>query len=573
MSMNRIMGGGGADEEIISLRFKSSGDAELKKAQAGLARIEAEVKDLNAAYDRGAVHADRYRERLKELTAEQERYARAAKEAQRLPGSSSAFYAARAGREAMRGNMMGAANNAFFAARSAGGVGGLVKQFGQLAIAGPGALAAIAAAAPVATTALVATGGALIAINQGLKSAELGWGDLTTVITNTGPWKAASEAISGTFTMVADSDVGLTVDYLYDGMKGIVNETANLAFGWDDATEATRRYNDEQAKAAEWTAKAAKGVEAFAKVQTDAEKKAKDQGAEFGKAFKDAGGPEALLSGMSEIEIKENSDLSEDEKVLRLKRRAEERERINALTGEALGGSTHAARQLIDLAEGRGLDARALRGAFGSQSVEVVGPDRKVMEEGLKAQSKRDAETDRLNAEAAKADEEARKVAIQTGFEANPGLEAEARRSLLDMIGGGMSAEDAAGTTREFMQDRLVAGGTPEKFAKEASREFVSGILDTERGKAVAAATDPAVLRMEQLGLMRSQLGLAEMMQGGPTPPPGVFDAGSFAQSVQASGKANDPVEQLKKMIGIQEAGIKLQEDIKRILERKGLFS
>jgi hypothetical protein len=498
MAMRRILGGAGGNEEVLRLRFKNEGEQELRKAQQALKRVEAEQKELNEAFERGAVHADRYKERMKELTQEQNRYAsaveRRAKAERSLPKAGGPFYAGRAVASAAQGgSAMGIANNLFFAARSAGGVGALAKDLAKLPIA----LAGVAASAPLATTAIIATGGALLAVNEGLKAAELSWSDFGRVMANTGPIRGATEAATGLVQVLGETSVGQAGATVWDGFKTIVHETANITLGWDDATEAAKRFNEEQRQAARLAEEVARGVQAAGKVLSSDQHAAQEGGARFASMLAELGGAGGVGGTLGGLAVG-HDDAS----------RQKDLDGLFADFGLAQGGDTKAAERILARLGARGHDVDAMRGfAFGPEAdmdpSRMVGPTRETMAEqqALLAQDQKDRD---------------------------------------DFITAQIEGDKA---WREF------------DAKQEAEQQAASDRL----------ASDQAADELDRLALARLQLD----GMGGGLAAPGVFDAGSFAQQVQAGGGA-DPLDLLKEAVDQRTSMLKQLELQTRILERSG---
>lgn len=571
-------------DEILRIRMVTEGTERVKQLQAMLAQNGAAVARLKAEFKAGSVEITEF------IAKEQMLAAQASKVTREIDKQAAAM--ARASRHqsgklsvndrsvmgfgtaqiiqdvASTGNPAHGINNLLFMAQMQGGVRNLGRAYATMGKESAGWLAKMAVGHPLITAAIAATAGGLVVLNKGLKDAKLSWSDLDTVIANTKPWQVASEAIAGTAQTIGELEnkgaiigtvlagpvggaLGAAIESNWDGIRNIVHETANLTLGWDDATEAARRHNEEVAKAAGWAQQAAEGAKEAAKIKSGEQRAAAEAGERFGQALADAGGVGQLVTGATD------------------ERRAEDRERLDALSGLAIGGNANAADQLADLFEGRGLDSRALRGAFGPGASRdtIAGPDRKVLEEGLKYS----AEMDKLRAESDKAIGEARKISVEAAFGGITGLDARVDEGILGRLRSGGNLDSAMTSVADNLASELeTSGGLPTEWAAEEAKRYVEERAKALKDQAASEAMDPAALRLEQLGLMGSQLGLAEMMRG-PSVAPGVFDAGSFARSVQ-SGGADDPAKLLKEQIAIEQAGIKLQQDIKRILERGGLL-
>jgi uncharacterized protein YukE len=495
MAMRRILGGGGGNEEVLRIRFKNEGDQELRKAQKALKAIEAEQKELNEAFERGAVHSSRYKERMKELTQEQNRYAsaieRTVKAEKAMPKAGGPFYAGRAiASAAQGGSAMGIANNLFFASRSAGGVGALAKDIAKL----PVALAGVAAAAPLATTAIVATGGALLLINKGLKDAELGWSDLGRVMANTTPVKAAGNVLSDFRDAVAGTQTGQDLAGIWNGIGSIVHDTANLALGWDDATAAAKRYNDEQERLAAMAERAEKAIAKGQQIVVGEQAKAHEAGGRFGEAFASRGGVKGFEGVMEQL-------IKSDDKAAA----ANNRRMFGDLFDKASRGDEAAAQALVNAMGAAGIDTTgmldfAFGDTFDADPSREVGPTRAMMTEGI--------------------------------------------------------ARDAA-DQEDFLNAQIEGDKAWRAFDAKAEADAVKA--------AERLASDQDAEILDQFALARMQLD----KMGPGLSAPGVFDAGSFAQQVQAGGAAN-PVDLLKDQLEMAEKSYNEQKIQTRILERAG---
>lgn len=143
-------------------------------------------------------------------------------------------------------------------------------------------------------TAAVAVGGAFLAIDNGLRQANLGWGDFLSVVGNLAPVEAAGQAIGGV-KVVIDEFFGVDVGGQLNTWAG---DLAEWAVGWRSATEAVKLHNEAVAEA-EGIAKKFAGVSQ--RFQSDQQKAQGSQGERFGSALANAGGSGGLAGIVAKL--------------------------------------------------------------------------------------------------------------------------------------------------------------------------------------------------------------------------------------------------------------------------------
>jgi hypothetical protein len=379
-------------EEIFKLRMQTEGEGRIKALNDLLDRQRQELADLRAAYNSMDTVAfiaaeQRIGAAIARTTKEIEQQSVALEKANRHrlgklsvnDRSVIGFGTAQAIQDvASTGNPAHAVNNLLFMAQMTGGVKNLGQAYATMGKEAASGLARLATGHPIAAAAIAATTGGLVLLDKGLKDANLSWSDLDTVIANTAPWQAATEAISGTVDVLGETGLGKAVASAWDGLGNLIHSTADLALGWDSATEAARQHNEELARTAARMEAAAKAQQEFTKILSPEQQADDARGKQFGQALADLGGEGGAAGLIGQLATGEGE------------RRQEDLSRLWEIAGRAEGGDDRGMTDLIRLAEGRGLDTTTLvnaRAGVVNAPAAEYGPDRAVMEAGLEAEA------------------------------------------------------------------------------------------------------------------------------------------------------------------------------------------
>lgn len=245
------------------------------------------------------------------------------------------------------------------------------------------------------------------------------------------------------------------------------------------------------------------------------------------------------------------------------------------LAAGAQRGDEASARQLARALEASGPRGAALArqigsGLSGQPSGADFGPTRETFDAAM---ADREQETLRLRADAARADDEARKAAVETALGSVVGLDARIEQGLRNRLQAGMSRAQAGGEVAANLLAEMQAAvpSVPREWLEDAAKDAVRTRGRAMREAAAASAPMTAEGReLERLGLMRAQLDHADLMRG-PRAGPSTLGIEAFAQQVQAAG-AKDPTELIREHIAKTESLIKLQERQNQLIERGGLL-
>lgn len=246
------------------------------------------------------------------------------------------------------------------------------------------------------------------------------------------------------------------------------------------------------------------------------------------------------------------------------------------LLANASGGDESAARTLARVlgaagGQGAGLASGILGALDPSAYGSEVGPTRRELEEGRQRQEQERQRANELARQADKATAESRKISTDAAFAGILGVDSRVDQGLRNRLGSGRSlqaagAEVAAGLSKE-LQD---SGGLPQDWADEEAKKYVDARAKALREGAARQALSPDSAALDDLGLMRAQLALAGL--GGSAPRgPSVLSAESFAASVQAGG-AKSPTDLMKEQLDKAEQMLRINAEIRDILERRGLL-
>lgn len=443
-----------------------------------------------------------------------------------------------------------AVNNAMFLAQMSGGPKQLALDLKDLAVVGartaggwlkavPGLFTTLATAAAGGSAAVIAGGVAMVgaavggvALHKGLKDAGLGWSDLGSVLSNTTLVQGAADTMEGfgnvvaeTWDALGDTAVGSAVDGVWDGLKSVVHETANLTLGWDQATEAAKRHKEiteEGAKAAaEWAKKVAEAEAGLRGVKSEEQKRVAEAGAALVQGLADEGG-KAGLEGS-----------------------------IKRIAGLGLfdenGAAVDAERLRVELNAARGGDESAMGRVRNWSRMAGLDPDR----------AARDAETDMLNAEGRKneqawRDEQAKQEAedakraaqalAEEDAQRRRNAEAESRERERRMADAPGAARRTIGALDERVQQALVlgrVGGGSEAAVGEAVGRSVAAALEAKgMGKDEAGAAANAIVEEQQARIRDGVAMLA--MRGGEAGAGAGFGFGQSPRTIAAADFARN---------------------------------
>lgn len=559
-----------AQEEILKIRLETEGGERIKALNALLDRQLQEMVALKAQFN--AMDPVAF------IAAEQRIAAAIAKTTKEIAEQSIALDRAdrkRAGRlsvndrtrlgfgaaqivqdVASTGNPAHGINNILFMAEMQGGLGNLARGYATLGKEAATGLGKLVTAHPLATAAIAATGAGLLVLDKGLKDAELGWSDLGTVVANTGPWMAASEAISGTVDIVGETGLGRALGAAVDGITDLVHTTADYVFGWDAATEAAREHNAELARVAEMTANAAKARESYGKTLSTEQQAKKGRGEAIAQEIANLGGAGGAAGLVESLATGEGD------------RRNKDIVRLWDMLGRAGQGDARAAEDLARLAEGRGMDARGLRAAMaGASAPEQMGPSR---QDAALLQAEQRQRDDAEKAREAARDELAALTEADDAenLAAYKQKKAENRRKADDiagtLLGGNLGESIYAGrATEEDVADALRAAGYDEGTISRRSGQILES-ANRQAGEDIRRRALEGGMTEEQ-----ARLALRAEALGPATGQVGTFDAGSFVQQVQAGG-AKDPAELMKAANEKSDRQIRILDEINRELRNGG---
>jgi hypothetical protein len=536
------------DQQEIALKFTAQTEA-VQLAEKRAAALKAELASLQSQVQRGAPGWELAQREIAGVTKELLKAEKAAQQAKgaldrvakpggpRLDANKQAqlgFGLANLAQDLAYGPQAGV-NNLVFMAQQSGGIKELGKDAAAFGVTAAAAFKGIPALIAANAAPLAMVGGALgvvtlaaYALDKGLKDAGLGWSDFTTVLGNLAPVEAAGNAVVGTWEVLKDSAVGSAVDAVWGSLKNIVHETANVAVGWDDATEATRRHKEELAAVEANVKRIAEAEKELQGVRSKEQKEAADRGTKFAQAAADLGGK----GGLDEVAQKVGAlGMSEAGGAPITK------EEFKALLNDARKGDVEAQNKVTALTKMAGYDVTGMKDA-------QVGRDReKEQADAEKTQADRDRETALLNeegrkneeamrreqADAAKADEQAKKQqADKDEREREQRLSqapSEARRSI--------------GALDTRVQQALMlgqVGGGSERVVGEAVAKAVSDALQAKgMGKAEAEAAGKSIVEDNQAQLRDqvSELALKSEQLQQQRRGPQTFAASDFTRSVQ----------------------------------------
>ena len=281
------------DSDVIEIEITAK-TAEIDKAKTKLDQLGDEVVGLNQYLKAGAIsqaeferylvnvsqqvdktkaHISGLKDEIRDLSRE------AGKSSPHLSGADRAGAKARLGlaganilQDAVQGGPASTINN-FLGLAGDRKVTALAGEFLESA----GGAKALGAA--LGTVAIVATG-AFAVINQGLKSAKLGWGDLGDV---------ADQMVGGAFSG-ATKQIGSAFDSVYNVAASLVGTVADYTIGWTEATSAVRDHQDQieqNTKALEAYGEAQKNI---GKLRSDADDERQNRGQAFGRQVANAAG-------------------------------------------------------------------------------------------------------------------------------------------------------------------------------------------------------------------------------------------------------------------------------------------
>lgn len=363
---------------------------------------------------------------------------------------------------------------------------------------------AAAGGAAVLGPAIVGVGSALaglfVVIDQGLKGADLKWSDFATVVGNTAPITATTEAFEGLAEVAKDLGITKAIDTAWDATGNLINAVAQVALGWNDATAATKAQNGEIERSTGSALEYVAALKMAASIRSDEQKKAAEIGKNVGEQLANLGGAGGLGAVASRLAEKATAKGADDKiKVPTIGKDGKpgdpeeitrrELARRDALTdlAKAAGGDTAALGRLMPKLKNAGFDLADVKAAAGGRDLD---DEDKAGARGLKkadadakqAAEKQQREHDRRTAELAKPLQERYDIGTARG---NPIDESTVRGELES---AGLPGEEAAkfasvvlGKLREGFDDEIRQRAGKGGITADQARQ---GILDDESEKA-----------------------------------------------------------------------------------------
>jgi hypothetical protein len=413
-------------------------------------------------------------------------------------------------------------------------------------------------------TIAVAAGAAFVTINEGLKSANLGWSDLGSVV---------DEMAGGIFAKAAQQ-MGEDIGSVWGQVKDLVGGIAETTIGWNSAAEAVRAHKDEIDRASAALEGYLKAQKAIAGIKSDAQSETDKRGKLFGKELAELGGDKGLDAIIDELagaeagrdpdrmetvtrrrKVKDSHGKEEEvQSTESITARQRMKEAITQDFANAIGGDKASQDALKKRLAGLGKDVTGLDSA-------QAGVDRKDAEKEAAAKdedeeyaqkSKRDTDkflrksrAERKKAKEAKDREvaEAEQDALDGNAAIDRGIKAEKEKLDRDSlekadkrsIGTGLEGRTELATMRS-----MLAGGTKDQILQRVeealTEEFKSrGLEDNE---AAAAARQKAEAAFGKVG----DEAVSGAMGPGKQPEaraPERISVGDFARSVESAGSSD----------------------------------
>ena len=219
-------------------------------------------------------------------------------------------------------------------------------------------------------TVTILAGGAFAIINQGLKTAKLGWSDLGDV---------ADQMVGGAFSGAA-KQTETAFESAYNVAASLVETVADYTLGWSDATTAVRDHKDEIERSAKALLAYGEAQKIVGKLQSDQQKENQQRGQRFGEEFANAAkgdvtkfidelvtakmGPgNGPTSTVKEPVLDDKNRPTGKTRDRQTNQRESEVERITMLLAGAISGEVPTMNALVGTIQQAGIDSKGLEGA------------------------------------------------------------------------------------------------------------------------------------------------------------------------------------------------------------------